>query len=153
MNVFFGAIIHDAKIFDRPFNQSLILASFFKDIGMSLIDKNLLGKKSISLEEKKEIDKHPRYSKILCEQQLPMSITQLKLIEHHHDIKNEKILFGPELTLLHASDVLCAMTSERPYRPKNSLYKSLEYLKHLIPNVHQEEFKVIVNFSSRFFLK
>ena len=147
----FSHLLEESKVFEKKFNQSLFITSLFKDIGMSLIDKSILESKNISEVQKKEINHHSDYSYLLCKESLHLSTTQLNLIKHHHDIKSEKILFGPELIFLHFSDVLSAMISDRPYRSRSSLYKALELIKHSTPPSNKDEFKFLVNFSTKFF--
>lgn len=147
----FSHLLEESKVFEKKFNQSLFITSLLKDIGMSLVDKNVLDSKTLGEKQKLEIHNHSHFSYLLCKDGLHLSTTQLNLIKHHHDIKSEKILFGPELIFLHFSDVLSAMISDRPYRPKNSLYKALELIKISTPASNKEEFKFLVNFSTKFF--
>ena len=118
---------------------------------MSLIDNNILESKNINEDQKKKLIITLTTPILICKESLHLSTTQLNLIKHHHDIKSEKILFGPELIFLHFSDVLSAMISDRPHRSKSSLYKALELIKHSTPPSNKEEFKFLVNFSTKFF--
>lgn len=147
----FSHLLEESKVFEKKFNQTLFITSLFKDIGMSLINERTLLTKNINKKQREEINCHSSYSYLICKDNLHLSTTQLNLIKHHHDIKSEKILFGPELIFLHFSDVLSAMISDRPYRPKNSLYKALELIKISTPPSNKEEFKFLVNFSTKFF--
>ncbi len=148
--IYFGLLNH-SKVFDQKFNQELFIASLLKDLGMGLIPSEILSSKKLTEKQKNKINQHALYSHTICQQNLHLSTTQLNLIKHHHDIKSEKILFGPELTFIHFSDALSALTSNRPHRPKNSLYKALEVIKISNTNSYAAEFKLLVNFSSKFF--
>ena len=151
---FLFLFLNELDIFDHKYNEELFFTSILKDIGMSLVDKNTLNKSELSEREKKMIDKHGQFSKKILSSTQFFSPSQLKIIEHHHDFKNHhNLAYGLEILLISASDIICAMMSDRPFRKANTLYQSLDLVKHLFPKSHLLEFKALVNFSPKFFKK
>lgn len=145
--------------------QNLFLTSYFKDIGMSLIPKELFEKKELTPEEKQLFSEHASSSREILDQRIPLSDAYLNMIKNHHFL-NEKVfslidkkaqtnssefMTGIESTMMSSLDILVAMTHERPYRKAMSPFEALELLKKLLSDEYPQEFKALVIFLKKFY--
>jgi len=161
-------VIH-ANIFTENEIQHLLLTSYFKDIGMSLIPRDKLEYTDITIQERELIAKHPQNSFQLLEGRVPLPRPYLQIIANHSILsakimeligqseqkieQNDRFITGIESTLVSAIDILVAMISERPYRSAHDLFQVLELLKKTIADEYPQEFKRLVLFIKYFFNK
>lgn len=158
------AFIQHTNMFNEKEAHNLFLTSYFKDIGMSFIPREKLEVAHLSENDKKIFAEHAKFSLSLLEGRVPISRTHLNLIANHHFLNyviqskatnrplppEAEILTGVESVLLSAIDILVAMTTERPYRKKVSVYRALELLKKVIADDYPQEFRKLVIFIRQF---
>jgi HD-GYP domain-containing protein (c-di-GMP phosphodiesterase class II) len=110
--------------YDNDFIEKIRLSALLHDIGKIGIDESILRKKGLlSLEERKEIEKHPVVGKKILD---PLSSLQdiIPGVEEHHERFDgkgyPKGISGEGISMLGriiaVADTLDAMTSDRPYR-------------------------------------
>jgi hypothetical protein len=153
-------LFHDKEV------ENLFLASYLKDIGISMIPDFKYDLKSLTPKDKDLFASHADFSFDLLEGRIPLSKNYLNIIKHHHflndrlkglgdkdrkpNTENEMIM-GIESTLVAVFDILVAMTNDRPYRRGLSLYQSLEVIKKMMADEYPQEFKALVVFLKQFF--
>jgi response regulator RpfG family c-di-GMP phosphodiesterase len=153
-------LFHDKEV------ENLFLASYLKDIGISLIPDIKYDEKTLTKKDRDLFASHADFSFDLLEGRIPLSKNYLNIIKHHHflndriknlldkdhkaDTDNEMIM-GLESTLVAVFDILVAMTNARPYRKDLSLYQSLEVIKRMMADEYPQEFKALVIFLKQFF--
>jgi response regulator RpfG family c-di-GMP phosphodiesterase len=153
-------LFHDREI------ENLFLASYFKDLGFSMIPSGKFDLKTLTTRDQELFANHADYSFDLLDGRIPLSKNHLTMIKHHHfmndKIKNyllkdhssdqgPEIIFGLESTLVSVFDIVVAMTSDRPYRKGMSLYQSMEVIKRMMADDYPQEFKALVIFFKQFF--
>ena len=153
-------LFHDKEI------ENLFLASYLKDIGISMIPGDKYDLKTLTTRDQDLFANHADFSFDLLEGRIPLSKNYLTMIKHHHflndkmkellvrdrrKLKDPEIVFGLESTLVAVFDILVAMTSERPYRRGMSLYQSLELIKKMMADDYPQEFKALVVFLKQFY--
>lgn len=154
-------LFHDREV------ENLFLASYLKDIGISMIPGDKYDLKTLTTRDQELFADHADFSFELLEGRIPLSKNYLTIIKHHHflndkmkellvkDPKKKKtepeIIFGIESTLVAVFDILVAMTSERPYRKSMTLYQSLELIKKMMADDYPQEFKALVVFLKQFY--
>lgn len=153
-------IFHDKEV------ENLFLASYLKDIGISMIPDDKYDLKTLTTRDQQLFAHHADFSFDLLEGRVPLSKNYLTIIKHHHfmndkmkellqrDSKKKKepdIIFGIESTLVSVFDILVAMTSERPYRKSMTLYQSLELIKKMMADEYPQEFRALVVFLKQFY--
>ncbi|MFP5386316.1 MAG: HD-GYP domain-containing protein [Bacteriovoracia bacterium] len=153
-------LFHDKEV------ENLFLASYLKDIGISMIPGDKYDLKTLTTRDQELFANHADFSFDLLEGRIPLSKNYLTMIKHHHFLndkmkellqrekvkKNEpEIIFGIESTLVSVFDILVAMTSDRPYRKGMSLYQSLELIKKMMADDYPQEFKALVVFLKQFY--
>lgn len=158
------AFLQHTKIFNEKEIHNLFLTSYFKDIGMSFIPREKLELAHLSDFEKKIFSDHATHSLSILEGRVPLSKTNLNMIANHHFLnyiiqakatgraisKDAELLTGVESVILSAIDILVAMTNDRPYREKISVFRALEFLKKVIADDYPQEFRSLVIFMKRF---
>ncbi|MBM7552212.1 HD domain-containing phosphohydrolase [Thalassobacillus pellis] len=111
------------------------LAGLLSDCGMAKVDKRLHFKQEpLSEEEYKEVKRHPTYSYRMIENTTALSHgAKLGILQHHERLDGSGYPLGSKGKKIHqfakiiaVSDMYHAMTSERPYRKKQSPFKVLE---------------------------
>ena len=145
--------------------ENFFLISYFKDLGIASIPKDLLDKQDLSNEEKMYFKNHSEHSVELVEGRLPFNKNQLNMIRYHHILNNEIFgynnehkrvesdqfaIVGIETTMLGAVDALIAMISERPFQDPMALFDALSLLKRSMSKEYPTEFKQFVNFVRKF---
>ena len=60
-------------------------------------------------------------------------------------------IFGFETMMISVMDTVAAMTTDRPFRKAESLFKSLDLIRLLIGDQYPQEFKLIVFYFKNFF--
>jgi hypothetical protein len=153
-------LFHDKEV------ENLFLASYLKDIGISMIPGDKYDLKTLTTKDQELFANHADFSFDLLEGRVPLSKNYLTIIKHHHFLndkmkellqKDKKkkgepdIIFGIESTLVSVFDILVAMTSDRPYRKGMSLYQSLELIKKMMADDYPQEFKALVVFLKQFY--
>jgi HD-GYP domain-containing protein (c-di-GMP phosphodiesterase class II) len=152
-------LFHDKEI------ENLFLASYLKDIGISMIPQEKYDQKSLSPRERNLFASHADFSYELLEGRVPLSKNYLFIIKNHHFLndrlkdlvtkskreRDNHMVFGIESTLVAVFDVLVAMTSDRPYRRSMSVYQSLELIRKMMADDYPQEFRALVIFLKQFY--
>lgn len=153
-------LFHDKEV------ENLFLASYLKDIGISMIPGDKYDLKTLTTRDQELFANHADFSFDLLEGRIPLSKNYLTIIKHHHFLndkmkellqkdkkkkKEPEIIFGIESTLVSVFDILVAMTTDRPYRKGMSLYQSLELIKKMMADDYPQEFKALVVFLKQFY--
>lgn len=153
-------LFHDREV------ENLFLASYLKDVGISMIPRDKYDIKTLTTRDQRLFASHADFSFDLLEGRVPLSKNYLTIIKHHHFLnekmkdllqkdkikrKEPEIIFGIESTLVAVFDILVATTTERPYRRSVSLYQSLELIKRLMADDYSQEFKALVVFLKQFY--
>lgn len=168
--------IQQIGLFSEKEIQNLFLTSYFKDIGLCFIPREKFNVDQLSDFDKQMFQNHAYQSTKILEGRVPLSRTQLAIIQNHH-IYNEKLLkkadfkdqilsptlqpktpqddfvMGVESVIVSCLDILVAMTTDRPYRKAVSPFKALELIKHVTGDEYQKEFKTLVFFIRNFYGK
>ncbi len=164
-SILLTSFLQSSGMFSEKEIQSYFLTSYFKDIGMSLIPREKFEQAHLNEYDKKLFAEHAINSRKLLSSRIPLTMTQLNIIENHHflnykiqalisdsfTIDQNKMLTGVESTLLSSIDIIVAMSSERPYREAMSIFKALELLKKVVATEYPTEFKNLVIFLKSFF--
>jgi hypothetical protein len=151
-------LFHDKEV------ENLFLASYLKDIGISMIPDNKYDLKSLTERDKEMFANHADYSFDLLEGRVPLSKNYLTIVKNHHFL-NDKIkdlalnrksaesetIMGIESTLVAVFDIIVAMTSKRPFRDERSMYQTLEVVKKIMADDYPQEFRALVVFLKQFY--
>jgi hypothetical protein len=152
-------LFHDKEV------ENLFSASYFKDIGFSMIPVEKYDLKELGQQDKDLFANHADFSFDLLEGRIPISKSYLSIIKNHH-FMNDKIktmashnhlsneqemILGIEGTLVSVFDIFVAMTSNRPYRGGMTHYRALEVIKKVMADDYPQEFKALVIFLKQFF--
>ncbi len=118
--------------------EGIYIAGLLHDIGKIIIDKGVMNKgEELSIMEMSEIKKHPQISyDIISKIRFPWKDVA-HFVRHHHERVDGKgypdSLQGEELSdgvkILALADAFDAMTTDRPYRGKLSLFDALREVK------------------------
>lgn len=153
-------LFHDKEV------ENLFLASYLKDVGMSMIPVDKYDLKTLTTRDQNLFASHADFSFDLLEGRVPLSKNYLTIIKHHHFMNDKmkellqkekkkktepEIIFGIESTLVSVFDILVAMTNDRPYRKGMTLYQSLELIKKMMADEYPQEFKALVIFLKQFY--
>lgn len=152
-------LFHDKEV------ENLFLASYLKDIGISMIPDDKYDLKTLTTRDQELFANHADFSFELLEGRIPLSKNYLTIIKHHHFLNDKmkdllqkdkkksepEIIFGLESTLVSVFDILVAMTNDRPYRKGMSLFQSLELIKMMMADEYPQEFKALVIFLKQFY--
>lgn len=159
------AFLESTKMFNEKEIENLFITSYFKDIGMSFVPDGNYDKKDLTTHEKSLFRDHSRNSIDILKDRLPLQVNYLSMMANHHclndylkvSIRNteHKDLFivGVETILLAAMDVIMAATAKRPYRESLTLFEVLDMLREPLGKQYPAEFKALVYFLRRFFVK
>lgn len=159
------AFLESTKMFNEKEIEMLFITSYFKDIGMSFVPNDNFDKKNLSNNEKNLFRDHSRNSIDILKDRLPLQANYLSIMANHHCLNDylkislrnpeHKDLFvvGVETILLAAMDVIVAATASRPYRTPLTLFEVLEMLREPLSKQYPAEFKALVYFLRRFFIK
>ncbi|MDH4467113.1 MAG: hypothetical protein QE271_03575 [Bacteriovoracaceae bacterium] len=149
-------------------NVDLFSVSLLKDVGMSLVPRDSWNKKVLDQTDRLCLDKHSNHSVMLLREHLPLNKSQLHIIEHHHfqnelvrkiinDDKSinssQDVIQGFETMIVAISDLVAAMTSERPYRPKYPSEVVQNVIKSLTQINYPTETKMLINFFRNFYME
>ncbi len=152
-------LFHDREV------ENLFLASYLKDIGISMIPENKYDLKNLSDRDREMFANHAEYSYELLEGRVPLSKNYLTIVKNHHFLndrvkdlalkkrfaRESETLMGIESTLVAVFDIIVAMTAERPYRKERTLYQTLEVIKKLMADEYPQEFRALVVFLKQFY--
>ncbi|HXH74462.1 MAG TPA: HD domain-containing phosphohydrolase [Bacteriovoracaceae bacterium] len=151
-------LFHDKEI------ENLFLASYLKDIGISMIPKEKYDQKTLNIRDKGLFADHADFSTDLLDGRIPLSKNYLTMIKNHHFLNDKMkelvtgerrrdpdVILGLESTLVAVFDILVAMTNDRPYRKAASLFQSLELIKKMMADDYPQEFKALVIFLKQFY--
>ncbi len=161
------SFLQSTGLFSEKETQSLFMASYFKDIGMSFVPREKFELASLTDFDKKVFSEHAENSMKLLAGRTPLAANHLELIRNHHylnykiqalaanskHVPPEGVISGVESAMVSAIDILVAMTSQRPYRKAVSIYQALELLKKVLTDEHPQEFRSLVIFLKHFFGK
>lgn len=160
------AFLQSIHLFHDKEMENLFLASYLKDIGISMIPNDKYDLKTLTTRDQELFASHADFSFDLLEGRVPLSKNYLTIIKHHHFLNDKMkelvardrkkkaepdLIFGIESTLVAVFDILVAMTSERPYRKGMSLYQSLELIKKMMADEYPQEFRALVIFLKQFY--
>lgn len=158
------SFLQATRLFHEKEIENLFLASYLKDIGFAMIPEDKFDLKTLSPKDQDLFANHADFSFDLLEGRIPLSKNHLTIIKHHHFLndkikdfmkngkKNEsEVIFGLESTLVAVFDVIVAMTTDRPYRKKVTLFQSLELIKKMMADEYPQEFKALVIFLKQFY--
>ena len=153
-------------LFNEREIENLFLTSYMKDIGLSMIPEDKYDLKTLSSRDEQLLSAHADHSFDILEGRIPLAKSYLSIIKHHH-FMNDKMkdllqkeksksyepdmIFGIESVLVSVFDILVAMTSDRPYRKRLSLYQSLELIRKMMADEYPQEFKALVIFLKQFY--
>lgn len=154
-------------LFSEKEIQSMFLTSYFKDIGMSFIPREKFEQAHLNDFDKKIFAQHAENSMKILNGRVPLTQSQLEIIQNHHFLNYkiqklvmkdtldhaEDFIHGVESTFISAVDILVAMTNNRPYRDSVSMFQALELLKKVLSDEYPQEFRNLVNFLRQFFVK
>lgn len=141
--------------------ELFFLTSYLKDIGMSAIPVEKYNQENLDDHDKILLASHPQLSVNILKGRAPLPPNHLKIIENHHiysTLTNKlnlsddpSTLFGFETMMISVMDTVAAMTTDRPFRKAESLFKSLDLVRLLIGEQYPNEFKLIVFYFKNFF--
>jgi hypothetical protein len=151
-------LFHDKEV------ENLFLASYLKDIGISMIPDSKYDLKTLTERDKEMFASHADYSCDLLDGRVPLSKNYLTIVRNHHFL-NDKIkdlalkrksaepetIMGIESTLVAVFDIIVAMTSKRPFRNERSMYQTLEVVKKIMADDYPQEFRALVVFLKQFY--
>lgn len=153
-------LFHDKEV------ENLFLASYLKDIGLSLIPDDKYDIKTLTTRDLDLFAGHADFSFELLDGRIPISKNYLTIIKHHHFLNDKlktllqkekkkriepDIIFGIESTLISVFDMLVAMTTDRPYRKSIGLFQALEIIKKTMADDYPQEFRALVVFLKQFY--
>jgi HD-GYP domain-containing protein (c-di-GMP phosphodiesterase class II) len=132
-----AALIAKKLNYSRGDQIQIALAAYLSDCGMAHIDDELLFKKaSLTLDEYKQIKRHPIVSYRLVESLSSLKYeAKIAILQHHERLDGSGYPFGlsdkvhPYAKIIAVSDMFHAMTSERIYKTKQSPFKVLEEMR------------------------
>lgn len=159
------SFLQSIRLFQQKEIENLFLASYLKDLGISMIPDDKYDLRSLSTKDVEMFSSHSELSYSLLDGRIPLSKNYLNIVKNHHflndkiknlvnkdnKIKNPEMIYGLESTLISALDILVAMINDRPYRKGNTLYHSLEVIRLVMADEYPQEFKALVLFFKQFY--
>jgi len=147
------------RVFTAKEIENLFLTAILKDVGMGLIPEEKFYKKNLNKEEIELLSAHAEHSEKILEGRIPLTPEYLQIISRHHQMGNsslEKVensaqLCGVETLLITITDIVCAITTDRPYRKKEGIFPALEKIRPLMGKEYSQEFKFLVQYCRNFF--
>ncbi|MDO6445538.1 HD-GYP domain-containing protein [Colwellia sp. 1_MG-2023] len=133
---------------DKRIIQELTLGAFLHDIGIVLIPKEILNKKTVLTEKENNIMKsHVALGIKLLEESPSISYIAIKMVKEHHEridgsgypnqLKGDQISkYGRMIAIVNAYD---SMTSSRPYKSSVHPINAFKALIAESPDVYDEE--------------
>lgn len=161
--LFLVGVLKNSRLYVDRDIELFFITSYLKDIGMSAIPVEKYNQKELDEDDKKLLASHPELSVNILKGRVPLLPNHLKIIENHHiySTLTQKVnlysrndpnnVFGFETLMISVMDTIAAMTTPRPFRKEESLFRSLELIRHLIAEEYPQEFKLIVFYFKNFF--
>lgn len=161
--LFLLGVMKNSRLYIDKDIELFFLTSYFKDIGMSAIPVEKYNNENLTDDDKLLLASHPQLSVNILKGRVPLPPNHLKIIENHHiysTLTNQMNLsskddptnvFGFETMMISVMDTVAAMTTDRPFRKAESLFKSLDLIRLLIGDQYPQEFKLIVHYFKNFF--
>lgn len=161
--LFLLGVMKNSRLYIDKDIELFFLTSYFKDIGMSAIPVEKYDDEVLSDSDKLLLASHPELSVNILKGRVPLPPNFLKIIENHHiysTLTNKHNLatkddptnvYGFETMMISVMDTVAAMTTDRPFRKAESLFKSLDLIRLLIGEQYPQEFKLIVFYFKNFF--
>ena len=161
--LFLLGVMKNSRLYIDKDIELFFLTSYFKDIGMSAIPVEKYNEENLSDDDKKLLASHPQLSVNILKGRVPLPPNHLKIIENHHiysTLTNQfnlgskddpTNLFGFETMMISVMDTVAAMTTDRPFRRAESLFRALDLIRLLIGEQYPQEFKLIVVYFKNFF--
>lgn len=161
--LFLIGVLKNSRLYIDKDIELFFLTSYLKDIGMSAIPVEKYNEENLSDDDKKLLATHPQLSVNILKGRVPLPPNHLKIIENHHiysTLTNQynlsskddpNTVFGFETMMISVMDTVAAMTTDRPFRRAESLFKSLDLIRLLIGEQYPQEFKLIVFYFKNFF--
>lgn len=161
--LFLLGVLKNSRLYVDRDIELFFITSYLKDIGMSAIPVEKYNQRELDDDDKKLLASHPELSVNILKGRVPLLPNHFKIIENHHiySTLTQKVnlysrndpnnVFGFETLMISVMDTIAAMTTPRPFRKEESLFKSLELIRHLIAEEYPQEFKLIVFYFKNFF--
>lgn len=160
--LFLLGVMKNSRLYIDKDVELLFLTSYLKDIGMSAIPEEKYNQEALEDSDKILLASHPELSVNILKGRVPLPPGHFKIIENHHiystltnklniDSAEEGNIFGFETMIISVMDTVAAMTTNRPFRKAESLFKSLDLIRLLIGEQYPQEFKLIVYYFKNFF--
>jgi hypothetical protein len=158
--------MQSAHLFHEREMEMLFMASYLKDLGIGLIPQDKYDLKGLTHDEEKLFEQHAHFSHQILAGRVPLSRNHLNIIQDHHFLNDRlKIVLtkqkrppdettvarGIESMMIAVSDVLVAMTTDRPYRKGMSVYQGLELIRMLMADDYPQEYRALVVYLRTFF--
>lgn len=159
--LFLLGVMKNSRLYVDKDIELFFLTSYLKDIGMSAIPVEKYNQENLDDHDKQLLASHPELSVNILKGRAPLPPNHLKIIENHHIystltnklnlVDDSSTIFGFETMMISAMDTVAAMTTDRPFRKAESLFKSLDLIRLLIGEQYPNEFKLIVFYFKNFF--
>lgn len=161
--LFLLGVMKNSRMYSDKDIEIFFLTSYLKDIGMSAIPVEKYNEENLSDEDKHLLASHPQLSVNILKGRVPLPPNHIKIIENHHIYStltrryqlaakdDPNSIFGFETMMISVMDTVAAMITDRPFRKRESLFKSLDIIRLLISEQYPQEFKLIVMYFKHFF--
>ncbi len=160
-SLFLSGILKQAEIIPEQEINNLFITSLFKDIGISLVPKEIYEKENLNEDEVEIFSRHPQCSVDILKHKIPLEPNYFTIIKNHHLYSslnndqsiqlNNELIAGVETILVIITDIIAAMISQRPYRAPGTIFKSLDLIKELFSDQYPQEFRLLVLYFKQFF--
>lgn len=162
-SIFLFGILRQSKQYSPREIEQLFIASYFKDIGMAAIPREIYDRGSLTLKEQSLFQKHPTHSVNLLAGRIGLPKDKLAIIENHHlfsklsdgaptvDNSVDIMMHGFETMVVNMTDVIAAMITGRPYQEPTTLFDALQLVRKAIGDQYPQEFKLFVTYFKNFF--
>jgi hypothetical protein len=156
-------VMKNSQLYTDKDIELFFLTSYLKDIGMSAIPVEKYNEEHLTEEDKQLLASHPQLSVKILKGRVPLPPNHLKIIESHHIYStltrryqlapkdDPNVIFGFETMIISVMDTAAAMITDRPFRRRETLFKSLDIIRLLISEQYPQEFKLIVVYFKNFF--
>jgi hypothetical protein len=161
--LFTMGVMKSAQMYTDKDIELFFLTSYLKDIGMSAIPVEKYNEENLTEDDKHLLATHPQSSVNILKGRVPLPPNHLKIIENHHIYStltrryqlaakdDPNSIFGFETMIISVMDTVAAMITDRPFRKRETLFKSLDIIRLLISEQYPQEFKLIVVYFKNFF--
>ncbi len=156
-------VLKNSRLYVDKDIELFFITSYLKDIGMSAIPTEKYNQENLEEHDKILLASHPDLSVNILKGRIPLPPNHLKIIENHHiystltnklnlgPTDSQGNIFGFETMMISVMDTIAAMTTDRPFRKAESLFKALDLVKLLIGEQYPQEFKLIVYYFKNFY--